>query len=529
MRHQLPRILLVSALVGALSLGAAWAGTVLSPRPNGPDLNELPAQAGGPFRTEAAIELPGLDGGELLVGAAKVNIYPQPNAANGEVWIRDRARCEALTPEGAQYIPGQAADTRTLWPENPGCIYTGGYGIGPMNAVTDFDSEYGLWTRTFAVSNGEKTVVLNILDATYWEGRYNQMCPDCGALDLSESLSAELAEYGVEQAGMYFASTHSHTAPDFIGGWGGVPPWYMKQVAEAIRTSVREAVTNMVPGKVEAGEILARDYNRDRRKTYYSAQEAGMSWLRAVDRDGDTVATLGAYAAHPVTISTNGIAHADWVALFEKRVEDRFGGVGLHFMTGLGQMTSRGGTGIGTALANLIPDVGKGAPVAGDANGTVAVRSAKTEWDHPITNVPLAGLGGLGLFDRPFGGPAAVDVGRSSVRRCRSAAPVSVRTQVNASRVGNLMFSGAPGETFANLTNTLKEHRQNTVTFPLALVNDGLGYINQSFEAFEESRTGAGFGGTEATEYEDAYSLDRCFGDKVLGETLSLFDAIWVS
>jgi hypothetical protein len=56
---------------------------------------------------------------------------------------------------------------------------------------------------------------------------------------------------------------------------------------------------------------------------------------------------------------------------------------------------------------------------------------------------------------------------------------------------------------------------------PLALVNDGLGYIMQSFETDHLGRQGLGFAGG-VVEYEDAYSIDHCFGDFALEATLGL-------
>ncbi len=55
---------------------------------------------------------------------------------------------------------------------------------------------------------------------------------------------------------------------------------------------------------------------------------------------------------------------------------------------------------------------------------------------------------------------------------------------------------------------------------PLGLVNDGLGYIMQSFETDHLGRQGTGFVGAPLAEYEDAYSIDHCFGDKVLETTI---------
>jgi hypothetical protein len=542
------RLAVVSAVMGALALGVAWGGVGLAPAPyldgSGPasgmdatlaqvlarvqdavpvvDGSALPdpGQEGGAAGAAAgALEaLPPIDtaAGLVYVGAHKVSIHPEPDAERGHEWIKEG--CDTLGGDAGPDTFGHLGDLRSPWPENPGCIYVGGYGIGPTNSVKAFDEEYGLWARSIAFHDGDETVVLTILDAVYWMGRYATMCDRCGAFDLAEDLGAEL---GFDPAGFYLASTHSHTAPDFIGGWGGVPEWYMEQTAEAIRDSVRGAIAGLRPAVIEAGEVLARQHNGERRNTYRSAEEAGLSWLRAVDAEtGATIATLGAYAAHPTTFSVGQrIAHADWPGVFANQVEARFGGVGLHFMTGLGNMSARGGTLMGFHLANLVPDLGGGAVVA-----SPDIRTAQEFWQQPVTNGVLTALAVPGFFDRPFSGPATVSAGKSSERQCRSASPVSVETAVSVARIGSLVITGAPGEVFSNWTNTVKERTADgvTVTFPLGVTNDALGYINQSFEAFPEARQGLGFAGTDVTEYEDAYSLDQCFGDKALETVLSL-------
>lgn len=47
----------------------------------------------------------------------------------------------------------------------------GGFGIGPMNPITSWDQEYGLYVRTFAVSDGDDTLVLTVIDAEgyFWD------------------------------------------------------------------------------------------------------------------------------------------------------------------------------------------------------------------------------------------------------------------------------------------------------------------------------------------------------------------------
>ncbi len=325
------------------------------------------------------------------------------------------------------------------------------------------------------------------------------------------------------------ASTHSHASPDFIGGWGFVPDWYMRQVTDTIRSTVRNAVSAMEPAVVEVGEVEARDLNRERRDTYRSAETQQAAWLRAyvpsTDKNGRpgpprVVATLGAYAAHPVSRGTNdGVAHPDWPGEFERSLEDRFGGIGLHFMTGLGNMSPAGDT--GASLAGLIPPVGSGTPVA-----RPDVSAVRSTWRQPATNVPLSALGVAGLFDRQFDAiPASVSVGKSETAPCASASAASLEVAVAVLRLGDdLAITTGPGELFSNLTNTIVEKSPARVTMPLAQANDAIGYMPQSFELSPVGQQGLGFvaGGYLIVNYEDSYAIDRCFGDMALETTLEL-------
>ncbi|MFN2588027.1 MAG: hypothetical protein ABR613_07915 [Actinomycetota bacterium] len=570
-----------SLLVGALSVGVAWAGAGLLPVSTTQDAVDVPA-APAPRRAPegevvAAGQAPRLDlaSGQLLAGAAKVSLRPEPEKYGG-VWEQDYDKCANLAPnqEGVQEGLMHVADFRVRWAENTDCIFMGGYGIGPMNPIVKWDDEYGLWSRSVAMSDGTDTVVLTLIDAVYWEAHYNNLCDGCGFIDLAADLAAAT---GLKPESFIFASTHSHTSPDFIGGWGGVPAWYMEQAAASLEASATQAVAAMEPAVLEAGEVVARQFNGERRDFYRSAEDDGLSWFRLVDADdqpspevcttpspeptqppnngngngfgnagkatpapspspictppnpGKAIATVGAYAAHPVTADeSTGTADADFPAVFAKRVEESFGGVGMFLQTGLGNMSPRGNkVEMGNGLASLIPPIGAGRQVANPD-----VRVGRSFWDQPVTNVPLGSLGVAGFFDRKFNEtPAAVAEGKGPEnRKCRSASPVSVRTSVSAAKIGSLWITGGPGELFSNLTNTIEERNPNGVTLALGLVNDGLGYIVQSFETDHVGRQGAGFVGTAGpvgiAEYEDAYSIDHCFGDAVLENTIRLLGSL---
>jgi hypothetical protein len=516
-------------LTGALMVSSAWGGASL-----------LPADVANPLR---AAEPPApAPEPRVLAGAAKTSIFPRPEEYGGR-WETDRAKCQTLSAEGFEGMmsdPVEEGDhlaaTGSPWPENPDCIYMGGFGLGPVNPVTSWNQELGLWVRALALrdENGDD-LVLVVLDGEGWFWDYGSKCDDCGIKQISREL-AEEPELGLEPSDLVVAATHAHSSPDFIGGWGFVPDWYMEQVSDAIKTTVRDAVASMRPAVLEYGEQTARPFNHERRETYRAAEEQQLAWLRAYAPGGkgkrsapETIATVGAYAAHPTTFGTNGgEAHPDWPGLFEKSLEDRFGGVGLHFMTGLGNMSASGLDHSAGDLAGLVAEVGAGDPVE-----QPDISTTQTTWLQPVTNAPLTALGTPGFFDRQFSNsPATVRTGEDPDKlQCTSTAPVSAEVAASAARIGHeLALTAAPGETFSNFSNTLKEQSRAEVTLPLGQANDALGYMPQSFEMSPVGQQGLGFVGELQgylfVNYEDAYAIDKCFGDMALETSIGLLDEL---
>jgi hypothetical protein len=558
-------------VTGAVMVSSAWAGAALVPAP-GDDPEKAagwtayaPLQDDAPSTTPsaaaestpapaAATDPASLPAGQVLAGAAKTSIRPRP-ADYGGRWETSRAKCARLSAEGFQSAmqdPVETGDhlasTGSPWPENPNCIYQGGFGLGPTNPVTSWDEDLGLWVRAVALRDRDgDDLVLVVLDGEGWFWDYGSKCDDCGIKQLTAQLAAD-DELGLRAEDIVVAATHSHAAPDFIGGWGFVPDWYMKQVADTIKGTVRDAVTTMRPAVLEYGEEEARAFNHERRDTYRSAEEQQLGWLRAFvpgqagtkkkdpGTPAQTIATIGSYAAHPTSFGTNGgEAHPDWPGLFEASLEQRFGGVGLHFMTGLGNMSASGLQHAGDEsrttgaddLAGLIAAIG-----AGDRVEQPDIRTARTTWLQPVTNAPLTALGAPGFFDRRFAqSPATVRTGEDPDKfQCTSTAPVSAEVPVSAARIGEVAVTAAPGEIFSNLSNTLKEQSGAPVTLPLGQANDALGYMPQSFELNPAGQQGLGFVGEFQgymfVNYEDAYSIDRCFGDMALETSIDLLNGL---
>lgn len=546
------RSFVLAAFTGVFLVGSVWAGVGLSPigvedavDQSAPSLRE----GGGSIAAADVGDGVELGADEALVGAAKVDIEPRPDDYGG-IWVRDTTTCTPATSGDVETSLDHAADPTVTWIENNNCLYMGGFGLGPSQPILEWDSYdpdvpvfnpdtgdlnelgYGLWARTFAISRGGQTIIATILDGEGYFGDYNRMCREagpCGAHALGQRIAAEVGadnpSLGITGQDFILGSTHAHSAMDFIGGWGGVPGWYMKQVSDAIVESARLAVEGMVPAVIEAGDSLARPHNGERRDLYYSAEDPTLNWIRAIGRDeqGDpyTIVTAGTFAAHATSFGGSATrAHADWPGVFAKRAEERFDGVGLAFEAGLGNMSSRGGWRMGGRLANVLPEVGEGTLVT-----SPDVSVGRTYWDQPVTNGPLATLGGGGFFDRPFGGPATVEAGKGGAWKCRSASAVSVRVSVTAAKVGGVYITAAPGEIFSNYSNTIEE-RAPITALAIGQANDALGYMPQEFESDHKSRQGGGFIGGGVFDYEDAYSIDGCYGTKALIETLNLLGSL---
>ena len=553
----------VAALVaGGIMVSGAWAGASLVPVDDaeetaaetvGQDVAATqaePTPAVEPPETTAEVPAPPPDGssltaGQVLAGAAKTSIQPRPEDYGG-TWEQRQEKCATLSEntftnlmEDPVGTGDHLAATGSPWPENPNCIYMGGFGIGPMNPVTSWNEEYGLWVRAFALRDSPgDDLVLAVLDGEGWFWDYGKKCDDCGMKQISAELAAD-ETLGLKAENIVMAATHAHSAPDFIGGWGFVPDWYMQQVSDSIKSTIREALAAMRPAKLEYGEQEARPFNSERRDTYRSAEEEQLGWLRAVEarKKGGTIATIGSYAAHPTTFGTNdGQAHPDWPGLFEASLEERFGGIGMHFMTGLGNISASGlgrvddpnsSTGADD-LAALVANVGEG-----DLIDDPDIQTAQATWAQPATNVPLTALGTPGFFDRQFTqAPATVQTGEDPEKfQCVSGSPVSVEVAASAARIGDeLALTAAPGEIFSNFSNTIKEKSGAAVTMPLGQANDALGYMPQSFELNQAGQQGLGFAGEiqgyAVINYEDAYAIDKCFGDMALETSIGLLNGL---
>jgi hypothetical protein len=540
---------------GALFVAAAWAGAgvggVSVPVPGG--------TGGTPGRT--AVEPSGAAvaaAATFSVGAAKVSIEPR-----ADKW--QKTGCFSIDDGNVDVVTHALPDPRTggdSWPDgSPDCVYLGGFDIGPVRPAEDID-DGGVWVRSLAISNGTKTFVYSVIDAVGYFYRYQGgVCTDCGMRDIRDSAALE---HGISTNDIVLASTHTHAGPDFYGGWGGIPTWYAEQVRDAFKLSIRNAIAAVTPATIKVGELYLRQRNNERRDHYYSNVDEQAVWLQARRTDNNqSIATMLNYAGHPTIVDAR-ILHADWPGAAARRFEERYGGIGLVFEGGLGNVSVSGaGSGIpgdgcqnipgetdpdvcsfirddaeanrtGAAIVNAVGDDIDSDPASSPISSTDMTADV-TAITHPLlTNQGLIRLGQLGLFTREFipgtpgaDGPGAYHWSKDRnpdrpgyLRGCDTASEVQIRTVVGAHRIGELAIFFGPGELFSNITETVKsKRRNNAATMVLGQANDALGYIMQSFE-FDNTTSVVTEYGTQTAEYEEVFAIDHCFGDHVLQEML---------
>ena len=234
--------------------GRARAG----PRPagnrrRGSDRRGRPAGGGA----AAAAAPAALSGGQLLVGAAKSSIAPRPGAGRrlgdrpGDVQD-DRARLVRRPAEGRADRAGRHRQPRLDLAGEPELHLHGRLRPRPGQPGQQLRRDArALGAVAGRVSDGAQTLVLTVVDGEGWLWDYNSKCTDCGAKQIAATLAAdpELAARGVTGASHVLHATHSHASPDFIGGWGFVPNWYMTQVADTIRSTAKQAVLGHGAGR----------------------------------------------------------------------------------------------------------------------------------------------------------------------------------------------------------------------------------------------------------------------------------------
>ena len=375
-------------------------------------------------------------------------------------------------------------------------VYLGGYGIGggsPVLAGRPATGVLGkgLSVRAFAVSDGNSAFAIADIEAQGWfvamkNGPY-------GLLDMRQEVERRTGG-AIRAEDVVIQSDHSHSGPDALGVWGGVPDEYLAYVKETTVETIIEALWAMQPAKLYYGTAPGRDLLSNQ-FDYDEANKVVDSDVRVLQaRDGDRVlATLLNFSAHATVLgSSNTKASGDWLQAANPLLEQRFGGKAVTVVATLGR-TQPGDRGCADPSATT-PDAqnlcklndyaGRVVDRAADAvanaqplGGPPSVSSRSYLIQDPATNALIMGMA--------YGGaPAGIPLMRSLSPPWFTANIVGTIT--STARIGDVLLSSGPGEMYPQIALKVAELVGARGHMTAGLAGDQLGYLIAPYQAYPE-------------------------------------------
>jgi hypothetical protein len=416
------------------------------------------------------------------------------------------ASCWPLPPAAAARKPREPAYSvgvaaRSINPDPDGTfagrpVYLGGYGIGsgpvlegrPATGVLGD----GLRVRAFAVSDGADGVAIADIEAQGWFAA--QQDAPYGLVDMRRAV--ETATGGALKASaVVIQSDHSHSGPDGMGVWGGVPIEYRKLVFDRTVEAVLEAWNTRREGKLYYGTAPARDLlsNQFDYDTANEVVDSDVRVLQARDARNRPFATLLDFSAHATVLgSGNTKASGDWPQAANPLLEERFGGEAVTIVATLGrtQPADRGCPdqslqGDARELCRLdeyatrVVDRAEQAVAAARPIAGTPVVAGRSYLIQDVTSNPLL----LGLL---VGGTAVgAPLNRSLTPPWLTGNVLG--TVASSLRIGDVLLSAFPGEAYPQIALKVAELAQDARGFMTAgLANDQLGYLIAPYESYPE-------------------------------------------
>ncbi len=359
-------------------------------------------------------------------------------------------RPAGAAPAEDELLAGAAR--RPITPE--GRVWLAGHGLGPLRRSRGVGHE--LYVRALVLSQGERTLVLVSVDLL---GLFREE-----ARSISTMLADRLPGDAESMPAVILAATHTHSGPDSLGFWGGWDRADRDRFREQVLAAIEEALAARRPARLLRAVVPVATRTRSRRDGGPGGDEQYAAALRFQGKDGEVLATLVAFAAHPTLLGADGrLLGPDFPGHLAARMEARSGGVALYVTGAAGDIVphsprgrgSEASLSYGESLADLVeaalgvtrPD--PGVPLLDFVRQEVAV---------PVTNWPFTALSELGMA----GGRIAGGL---------------VATEVWAVRLGDAYLLTLPGEPLAGIGRHLRQQLHPATIVVVGLANDLLGYL----------------------------------------------------
>lgn len=359
-------------------------------------------------------------------------------------------------------------------------VYMGAYGApytrGPAQGVHD-----KIFARSFAIETDGGGIVMAIVDLP---GMGNQN---------TRAVRKQVAELtGLDEAQVLVGTTHSHSAPDLMGLWGGVPGGYRDFINDEIAMSMAAAWDDRVPATLAVATVKAPNNNR----RGWGFTDDDMVLLDAHDLEGERIGTLVNFAAHPVILGEdNKEISCDYTGYTVQKLEAALGAPASLFNGALGDATPKVPDGMypddfarAQAYGELLADLALAAVDAAEPVDPSMVWT-HVSWEQGVENLLFQLAAQLGILQFDF-----ESMGLSQ----------TVTTQSTYFRLGTQVQGVAfPGESLTRNGLAIKEVMKAPHKIILGNTGDALGYFIPS----DEWQTG------KNDDYEETVSLGKTAGD----------------
>lgn len=417
----------------------------------------------------------------------------------------------ALVPAGASAAPTLpqvkpakgyrvgVAD-RTINPDPDGTfagkpVYLGGFGFGggtpatPGRPATGVLRD-GLHVRAFAVSDGERSFAIADIETQGWfaatkDGPY-------GLIDMRKAVARRTGG-ALAADRVVIQSDHSHSGPDALGIWGGVPVEYRRYIVQRTVDAIVEAYQTMRPGRLYYGTAPGRDLlsNQFDYDPANQSVDSDVRVLQARDPAGRAFATLLNFSAHGTVLgSSNTKASGDWVQAANTQLEQRFGGEAVTVVGTLGRTQPARD---GCADTTLKGDAESECKIDGYAAGVVDRAAVAVANAQPLTGEPTVDARSYLIQDPATNavilGAEATDPLGASVNRAVTPPWLAgnvLGTITATARIGDVLLSSGPGEMYPQIPLKVAELVPARGYMTAGLANDQIGYVIGPFEALVE-------------------------------------------
>lgn len=193
--------------------------------------------------------------------------------------------------------------------------------------------------------------------------------------DVTDSVTARLAAYGLNRNQLFFSASHTHSGP---GGWGqgwlagqfsgkynpNIEKWLVRQITEAVKT----ALADLQPAQIGSGSFKAGALTRNRLVGELGTKNDDFDFIVIRQTAGKT-AVIGSFAAHSTTLGAGNMQFSsDYPGFWERKTEQNTGAMAMFFAGSMGSQSPSGegkdfdrarfiGEALADSLALYLPEV----------------------------------------------------------------------------------------------------------------------------------------------------------------------------